>query len=350
MENLLEKYLVKTARINNVRDYVVIPTIEEIQDVFKVDDYDERIAYPTDYAVMKGVEQFGDDTGMTRYWLDRNNSSASYVCYVNKCGYILSSYYPTTYYFGVRPALKLNLKSVISAQSAASEFFKINSNKKTIEFGLYPQDYVLPKDEELYSQHSKYGTFKLKMKKFDDYARYENGFYAPDSGTPVCALIKPIEWVITNWEDLPTSINPDGSGEAQTIDLISEKVLFPMAFSSGSTYWENSKIRAYLNGYVLEKGSANNENFITQAILPYLAEVENSINASKSVAESGSYTKKINELKIDLISKISSPEIGERELARVLSDYSKALETLYYNKAAAENQLRYNSQEPEMGE
>lgn len=80
--------------------------------------------------------------------------------------------------------------------------------------------------------------------------------------------VEPIKWVIRNWENLPSSINPDGDGSAKTLDLISRNVIItniPMCEacdndSSKDLLWQNSIARAFLNGYDLHEEIKDNGN------------------------------------------------------------------------------------------
>lgn len=53
-----------------------------------------------------------------------------------------------------------------------------------------------------------------------------------------------------NWDELPKEINPDGTGTAKTIEVISHSALLSGSYDD---IWQNSAIRAYLNGYNLHK-------------------------------------------------------------------------------------------------
>ena len=66
--------------------------------------------------------------------------------------------------------------------------------------------------------------------------------------------MEPITWIIRKWEELPLAINPKGSGKAKYIDIRSEEAILPaMPFFTEdvkeNVLWQNTYIRAYLNGY-----------------------------------------------------------------------------------------------------
>ncbi len=87
--------------------------------------------------------------------------------------------------------------------------------------------------------------------------------------------VEPIIWIIRNWEDLPTVINPRGNGTAKYIDLKSEEGIMTLPFyindyDENISMWQNSFTRAKLNGYDLheelkkgngEKNCASDTNF-----------------------------------------------------------------------------------------
>ncbi|MBQ4535870.1 MAG: hypothetical protein IJA22_03470, partial [Clostridia bacterium] len=65
--------------------------------------------------------------------------------------------------------------------------------------------------------------------------------------------VEPIQWRILNWDYLPKSINPDGKGGARRLELRTEYgIIAGMPFypfnDANNMYWQNSTIRAYLNG------------------------------------------------------------------------------------------------------
>ena len=117
----------------------------------------------------------------------------------------------------------------------------------------------------------------------------------PENGGVKWIEVKPIKWIIRNWDDMPKEINPQGTGKAKTMILRSELALNTMPYfvfapnekkpqakykellplfsdesihpgrkfagygSARGCIWQNSLLRAYLNGYnlaeQLEKGN-----------------------------------------------------------------------------------------------
>ena len=280
----------------DTQDYVFFETYDEVKNI----DKDERYVYASDYAVMNGALLGGQRKGpkdrqSTWHWL-RSAYSENIMYRVRSDGQ-LGYDYAYVESAGLCPALHLNLSSVISAQSASRDFkiepFKDKSGKilyYTIEFGSYPQDKARNSSEleKLYNAHKltptgktytgymkedgsfeqnqefEYGGKKyvrVISKKYDDNSEYKDKTKAPESGTPMWAEVGPIKWKIKNWDELPRSINPNGSGTAKTIYVKSEEgILSGLPFypkygdkKGRDTMWQNSVIRAYLNGYDLHK-------------------------------------------------------------------------------------------------
>ena len=122
--------------------------------------------------------------------------------------------------------------------------------------------------------------------------KYPDGTKTSQNET-VWIRVEPIKWIIKNWEQLPREINPEGTGETNRIQLKSEDILiggmcmyhtentdvnanirwgYKGVFSkidraikkarmgllintsaAKKVMWQNSKVRAYLNGYNLQK-------------------------------------------------------------------------------------------------
>ena len=222
----------------------------------------------------------------------------------------LCNRYPTVAYIGACPCLNLDLKSFISARSASRDF-KISTissagkeRYRTIEIPefQYPQSRVDGKTnrtlETLYEQ----GRLKKTGKTFissclnkgddgspqlEEYGaeeyEYNGKFYvrvkigsltvsSEYSDGSKCKKneefwikVEPIKWVIRNWDDMPTSINPKGKGEAEVIRLRSEEAIICMQMNEDFgftelTMWQNSKLRAFLNEYDIHEEIKLNGN------------------------------------------------------------------------------------------
>ena len=286
----------------DTQDFVFFETYDEVKGI----DSDKCYVYASDYAVMNGAFLGGERKGpkdrqSTWYWL-RSANSRSHVYYVRSDG-SLDYKHADRKSAGLCPALHLNLSSVISARSASRDFkiepFKDKSGKilyYTIEFGSYPQDKAKNSGEleRLFNAHKltptgktytgymkedgsfqqnqefEYGGKKyvrVISKKYDNDSEYKDKTKAPEDGTPMWAEVQPIKWKIKNWDELPRSINPNGNGTAKTIYVKSEEGImsgipfYPEYGETEHTMWQNSPLRAILNGYdlheELSKGNGN---------------------------------------------------------------------------------------------
>ena len=88
--------------------------------------------------------------------------------------------------------------------------------------------------------------------------------------------VDPLAWIIKNWDDMPISLNPEGNGTAKYIDIRTAKAIqtgipFHTIRGNGTrphnfflpdertipigkeNLWQNSMIRAFLNGYNIYK-------------------------------------------------------------------------------------------------
>ena len=286
----------------DTQDFVFFETNDEVENITD----EERYIYASDYAVMNGawlgIQRRGPkDRQSTWHWL-RSAYSKSFVDNVKFDGSLDFSG-ASKKSAGLCPALHLNLSSVISARSASRDFkiepFKDESGKilyHTIEFGSYPQDKAKNSSEleKLYNarkltptgktytgcmkedgsfeqnQEFEYGGKKyvrVISKKYDNDSEYKDKTKAPEDGTPMWAEVQPIKWKIKNWNELPRSINPNGSGTAETIYVKSEEGImsgipfYPEYGETEYTMWQNSPLRAIFNSYDLQeelnKGNGN---------------------------------------------------------------------------------------------
>ena len=315
----LKDYIVKTLLENtdenqctgnpafDTQDYVFLESYDEIKDLSD----DQRIVYPSDYAVMNGAtlewEKRGPkDRQPTWYWLRSAYSDEDLVYRVFYEGSVINNV-PHFKSAGLCPVLHLNLLSVISARCASSLAFKIEPFKDksgkvlyhTIEFGSYPQDKARNSSEleKLYNAHRltptgktytgymkndgsfeqnkefEYGDKKYVRVISKKYVGFESEYIdkteASENGIPMWAEVQPIKWKIKNWDELPRSINPNGKGIAKTIYVKSEEALlsgipfYPENGKTQHTMWQNSPLRAIFNGYDLHEelnnGNGNNE-------------------------------------------------------------------------------------------
>ncbi len=271
-------------------DYVFINSKEEIEALSD----EERMTEATDYSVMNGA-LVGKKKLYSSYFLRSNSNNLNMVDFVSLCGQIGNVTYNDTFTC-IRPVLRLSLSSV---EPLAKENL-INFSAKTITLGKYPTSNVrycqdlemLLKNCRLkHAKKSYFNTFLLYLgietanqyelffknyvrvlcDKYSDFSHFANGLAEPSDGSFSWAEVEPIVWKINNFKDLPKQINPNGSGKAKFIELQTEKAIlagipFYIGREANNNLWQNSLIRAYLNGYNLhkeiEQGNGN-KNFAT---------------------------------------------------------------------------------------
>ena len=254
---------------------------------------EEKITTPTDYAIANGafhwwggVSRTGKK-GTSAYWL-RSAFSKDEVYDVLRGGLRDTDYVDRTQ-LGISPTLHLNLSSIISAQSELHDFGKIAHVKDTdgkviyhtIEFGKYPKTKETKSDEfenllkedkifptgKTYTGYLDNGKFtenleyeyngqkyvRVKNNRFEDGNFYSDGQKVPKDGY-VWIKVEPITWIIRNWDEMPTSINPQGNGKATYIDVRTEESImggipfYPNTSDNNISFWQNSSIRGFLNG------------------------------------------------------------------------------------------------------
>ena len=301
----LKDYIVKTRFSNrdgyirclsdysnlDTTDYLFLEGYDDIKNLGMGD----RRAYPSDYAVMNGALCMND--GSAWQWL--RTYGYRYHDYIDSIG--------TNTTHGeagvcetsavICPKTMLDLSAVIDAQKKHN-IFEITPTVDekgeilyhTIKFAAFPQCraknsaelemlynigkihptgkkyYGYINDKSIVHQNPE---FEFGGKKYvrviantNSYTtNYKDHTPAPIAGTPVWAEVQPISWKIRNWEELPQSINPNGSSDAKTIDVRSEDGLLSgtpfntkddyNTYHDGKEYrmWQNSIIRAILNGY-----------------------------------------------------------------------------------------------------
>lgn len=264
-------------------DAVFLDSDDEIKDLSS----SERRTTATDYAVMNNGAVANKSSLFTYYWL-RSAYSKTNVDYVDTDG---DRYYDNAHNTNgcVRPALHLNLSSFLSARSASRDF-EIDAKNETIKFGAYPKTKAKNNDElerlfkrgalkrtgKTYTGIMKDdGTFarneefeyggkrfvRVVCKKFDGDSHFADGSSCPETGEVSWAVVEPITWKVRNWDEMPREINPNGRGKAKFVDVVSEEAVMsgiPFYPEYGDdrgrdTMWQNSVIRAYLNGYDLHR-------------------------------------------------------------------------------------------------
>jgi len=286
----------------NTKDLIYIPSKKEVED----GNLSDFLCSATDYAILNGamMNRLEDNSIVCWETYLRSQCEDDYEILVDTIcadGPIpqSSSDNVDNYFLGYQPVLQLNLLEIESVRRTFKDTFKIDETYHTIEFGEYPKTYV---GKELNKQlENARNTFNLfptgkKYVGYVDFAKtptiieeYEfNGNKyvrvvpelrdddsilkdgtCPDINLPYWVKVEPITWEIKNWDDMPTDINPIGTGTAKTIIIqTQEAIMSGIPFYLGeegdenSEMWQNSSIRGYLNGYNVCNISTNgNPNF-----------------------------------------------------------------------------------------
>lgn len=258
-------------------------------------DHQNRIVSASDYAIMNGAPTHSSETlkNITQYILGgiadldqvsmkvvKNNGYFTYndVAVDSNC---------------ICPAMQLDINAFMFSQKLSPDYFQINfcpnvSEKAyhTLALGGYPNNFV---DNDLknklnflknsgklqptgkfymgyYDSKScefiKNPEYQLDNRKFV-YTRtkvFDNCNYSDETSLLnnndfMWAEVKPLIWKIRNWEQLPQGINPTGTGVAKFIDIRTENAIhcgmpfFAGRLDSNCNMWQNSTLRAFLNGY-----------------------------------------------------------------------------------------------------
>lgn len=316
---MLENKIVRRPDLGDhkTEDLVFIRSIGELKKLSKI-----KPIKPTDYALMNNsTPSFGqvDNRWGCVAW-SRTVSYSSfdqcnlrplavdgYVDCVCNDGYDLA--YEGITRFALWPALHLGLESVISARNIDKNAFKMwictrgDEVWRTIEFGEYPKTYVgkelniklnellkegkltptnktytgwadldtgrIVHNQEYEFEGNKYVRVKIKLNISDSLAQYyfSDETIKRENTKYLWVKVEPIKWVIDNWDMLPTQLNPQGSGEAEYIDIQTQEAItsgipFSPSFDYNVSNWRTSRVRKYLNG--IEEFSKN--NFLSEAL------------------------------------------------------------------------------------
>ncbi len=281
---------------------------------------------------------------------------------------------------GVVPATRFDIPTILNERKSFPDFGKIASYRNprfneefvhTIEAGFYPQGRA--ENAEELEKLFQTGKIKPTGKKYTGYLQcngefaknieyaYQGNFYVrvlsnnfgydykirynhrnepieqlvrvPDKNTVYDWFkVEPLVWVIRNWNDLPTLINPNGSGKANFLEVTAQQAIMGgIPFHTGITmmdnetqfleyelnnlyllarqnrakisYWQNSSLRGFLNGInvnnVKENGNSkynaanggdfSNHGFLQEAFIvtpelvkSYLKPLQQSADEEKS--------------------------------------------------------------------
>ncbi len=283
----------------DTHDYFYVDSQHEaLMRLFYGQDGDKaNLTFPTDYAILNKAIHFADKADLhaklAANHTDKRSSCATWlrtggqdnfddkhycVNIINEHGHIGSvdmreEVAPQS----VRPCVQLDVDACMTVlkhltkQKQQAPYFQINQCKMSL--GLYPKTYVgddlnakfeaRKEDEDLTltgkSYTGRYNKKRQKLTVYDEYEidgekyiRVDKGFKGNDG---YWVKIEPIDWTIDNWDDLPKAINPQGTGEAETVQLRAEAAIiagipfYPNNEDEHNHLWQNSSLRGYLNGY-----------------------------------------------------------------------------------------------------
>ena len=212
-------------------------------------------------------------------------------------------------YVALWPALHLGLESVISARNVDKSAFKMWKYTRgdkvwhSLEFGEYPKTYVgkelniklnellregkltstnktyigcmdwktgeIVHHEEYEFESNKYVRVEIKLNISDSLAQqyFSDETITRENTKYLWVKVEPIEWVIDNWDSLPTQLNPQGSGKAEYIDIQTQEAITAGIFFHPFNFhhymsWRGSRVRKYLNGI----GEFSKNNFLSEAL------------------------------------------------------------------------------------
>lgn len=175
-----------------------------------------------------------------------------------------------------RPCMLLNLNDVAKNKN----IFAINERKGVgyLSFGQYPQNFVNGQNRAEFLSKIVSGQICKTGKVFCADYNFDISLTMPEfidkkSGEKyVCNQyngmlwyeVKPIEWVILNWKDLPKEINPNGTGVAKDVEIIAKNYNCPVKkyscdLDKDYSIWSFSRVRAFLNGINLKKQNEKND-------------------------------------------------------------------------------------------
>lgn len=262
--------------------------------------------------------------------------------------------------FGVRPAFSINITEDSTSTEILDTIQEVKDDKgnilyHTIEFGEFPQtktqDWFAQKLEELYRQggtiyenfettqngytshavDNKEGTYITRKKVPNPEFSYRGEKYVRKlnkQNQPEWFKVEPLKCIITNWDNLPKTINPNGSGNEDSIDVLTEKVINNTPFqlnghqeyvyhSQSSCTWKyGSEVEEYLN--------TENCGFLDDAFKPNEKKVyiiKNPNGYSKDFAES--YNISFNFLTTIEENRASDTELKHMNLLNMAEDCGK---------------------------
>ena len=259
-------------------DKVFLPTLEEIRRFralnpnIKLNISDYGICTGGNWSMAYDPNLTTDRKYYTHAWLSDCDEfqSEKYVRYMDR-DFGVDTEGVDNLSNGILPMVNINLKKFekLLRLDCQHGYGLLNldqdtNGNMTICFGKYPQElsdsikvwnskslvYNDGKTKEVQSVDEREKNINVLQLK-DGSRCWAVRFYGLDQGKAYFFIEQPIVWYITNWKDLPKSINPFGTGRAKNVQLFSKKVLQRMKFASnfdGGCYWKNSYVRSFLNG------------------------------------------------------------------------------------------------------
>lgn len=280
---------------NELEDLIYIDSIEE--QAKWGGNNEDKITSATDYAIMNHViamdyckNKLGKSSTWT--WLDSSeNEQKAYALNLNgEC----HETYAVQNHGGICPVLYYRLpkndkeKRELNIKNVKDQYG--NSLYYTLDIGEYPKDKVNSELEEKLEKLYNNGELKNEINSTgrwysgngqeevnksyagkhspefiynnEKYVRvisnpcnenekYSDGTKTGKVGSIKWVKVKPISFIIKNWEDLPQNINPNGTGKTTYFDLKSEEAIIgntTLYSENGNIGWKSSIVRKFLNG------------------------------------------------------------------------------------------------------
>ncbi len=343
----LQDLLVKTTLTNNgykndgtaitddltTQDYVWLPKSGSASDLTAIQGMVTnsdagRMTTATEWALANNSYVYDCCTTSSPYYWLRSAPSASYVHRVYYFGSVVDTYVYSSY-VAARPALQLNLASIISARSALGIEIDATAGTIIIPQVKYPQTLVdttsalattlntlgntdsstravspsggmlatgvsYPGYDSSYKEYYYDGNYYVHAK-INRYSGSDSLPFAQEQDTATedpsthkvtwttaddlangkyaWFKVEPIVWHISNLSEILSDINNNNTSTTNTMYVISNQAIVEMGqfYINGSdayrSMWQNSRLRAYLNGYNLLEENATNGNATYNAAL-----------------------------------------------------------------------------------
>ena len=291
--DLLVKKKVDNGDYPATKDYISLESVDDYKD--RGLNYSRTKA--TDFAIFNGADvKLSDDGNLYGPVYTRTDDdqvfSGCNIFYISNEG-VKESGFTIDEHMGIRPQISIDISRYLKAREVDSSRMNIYQRvggKPTISLGKYPNHVADDQEEidDLFNQGklkalgrsylSEYGDHNsLYYPEYttedgrryvrcpignarhngDPFMRFNNGTHIEDykDREDLWFEVEYIPWVIKNWDELPKSINPDGTGKAKTMDLYSVNMIrsglpfYPSILAAYGNVWQNSTIRGYLNGY-----------------------------------------------------------------------------------------------------